>query len=212
MPKGLIRGRFITVEGGEGSGKSTLINRLKTYLSEQGPVIVTREPGGTPLGEEIRRLLLQNHTSAPISPMAELLLFLSARAQHLDELIRPALIQGKTVICDRFNDSTIAYQGTARNIDLREVQSLCDRVCGATTPDLTLLLDIDPRLGLKRARDSRTEMDRMEMEQLIFHEKVREAFRTLAASHPDRIVMLDASQPADQVFAQALQALRQKYA
>lgn len=202
-------GRFITVEGGEGSGKSTLIQRLKEHLIGKGiQVVITREPGGTPLGEAIRHLLLQNHTQVPIAPMAELLLFLSARAQHLDELIRPALKLGKTVICDRFNDSTIAYQGTARNLNLDEVASLCEKVCGATLPNLTLLLDIDPRLGLKRARSSRSEIDRMEMETLAFHDKVREAFCSLAAQHPDRIVRIDASQAPDQVFDEALKAIQ----
>lgn len=200
--------RFITVEGGEGSGKSTLIQRLKEHLAGQGvEVVVTREPGGTPLGEAIRHLLLQNHASMSIGPMAELLLFLSARAQHLEELIRPSLKQGKTVICDRFNDSTIAYQGTARNLDLKEVASLCKKVCGGTEPDLTLLLDIDPRVGLKRA-NSRSVSDRMEMETLDFHNKVREAFRTLANQHPDRIKILDASQTPDHVFSQALREVQ----
>lgn len=203
-----MSGRFITVEGGEGSGKSTLIQRLKEHLTGQGiEVVVTREPGGTPLGEAIRHLLLQNHSSMTIGPLAELLLFLSARAQHLDELIRPSLNQGKTVICDRFNDSTIAYQGTARNLNLQEVASLCDQVCAGTQPQLTLLLDIDPRIGLKRAK-SRSASDRMELETLTFHNKVREAFRNLAGQHSDRIVLLDASQSPDHVFAEALKALQ----
>lgn len=203
-----MSGRFITVEGGEGSGKSTLIQRLKDHLSGQGAeVIVTREPGGTPLGEAIRQLLLHSHSSMAIGPMAELLLFLAARAQHLEELIRPCLKLGKTVICDRFNDSTIAYQGTARNLNLQEVAALCEKICEGTQPHVTLLLDIDPRLGLKRA-SSRSTSDRMEMETLAFHDKVREAFRELASQHPGRIVLLDASQAPDQVVAQALKAIQ----
>ncbi len=204
----LRKHNFISIEGGEGSGKSTLIRRLQEHLNASGtPLVVTREPGGSPLGESIRTLLLQHDSSISIGPMAELLLFLSARAQHLDQLIRPALADGKVVICDRFNDSTIAYQGTARKLDLQKVETLCEMVCEGTLPTLTLFLDIDPLIGLKRAQASRETMDRMEKETLLFHEQVREAFRVLAERHPERIVTLNAGQSADQVFAEALQAM-----
>jgi dTMP kinase len=200
-----MTGRFITIEGGEGSGKSTLIQRLKSHLSQQGiPVVTTREPGGSALGEAIRDLLLHNKNGLSIGATAELLLFLAARAQHLEELIRPALARGKTVICDRFNDSTIAYQGAARNLEPSQIETLCSFVSGTTTPHLTLLLDIDPLIGLERAKKSRQSMDRLESEQIAFHNRVRDAFRTLAATHPERIILIDATLTPEKVFEKAL--------
>src|SRR6187431_1687241 len=149
------RGIFITIEGGEGAGKTTLIESLYQHLLGLGrEVLKTREPGGTPLGEEIRKILL--HSTGPVSPYAELSLFLASRAQHISELIAPALAAGKVVLCDRFNDSTIAYQGMARGLGMEEVAAVCRFICAGLEPQLTLYLDIDPAVGLSRAKKSRS--------------------------------------------------------
>lgn len=185
---------FITIEGGEGAGKSTLLEAMASRL---GDVVVTREPGGSSLSEGIRSLLLD--PSLPIVPKAETLLFLAARAQHIAECIAPALLEGKTVVCDRFHDSTIAYQGYGRGLGAELISSLCDLV-GEQKPDLTLLLDIDPEIGLKRAPSK----DRMELEDLEFHKRVRTGFLKLAEQNPDRIKVLDAMKPLDEILEQAL--------
>jgi dTMP kinase len=144
---------FITFEGGEGAGKTTLIDSIARQLAASHYYVVkTREPGGTHLGEHVRTLLLHDHTDQPLSSYAELFLFLAARAQQLDEVIRPALEERKIVLCDRFNDSTIAYQGIARGLGLEQVAELCGLVCRETQPHLTFYLDIDPSLGLARAK------------------------------------------------------------
>jgi len=201
------QGCFITLEGGEGAGKSTLMKSLAAYLSGHYSVLTTREPGGTPLGEQIRQLLL--NTSHPLAPKTELLLFLAARAQHIQEVIAPALAEGKAVICDRFNDSTIAYQGYARNLGVENVQKLCEFVCENVTPSLTFLLDVDPAKGLNRTRQAHKEsasqgnLDRIEAEALSFHERVQEGLHRLAHSNPQRIFVLDANRSPEQVFEQA---------
>ena len=193
---------FITVEGGEGAGKTTLIERLKAHLEAQGEqVITTREPGGCTLAEQIRTVILSN--TRKIDPVAETLLFLTARSEHIAEIIRPALDAGKTVICDRFNDSTIAYQGFARGLGLEKVEALCNAIPGNLTPDITFFLDIDPVEGLKRRRNLPDELDRIESEAIAFHRKVREGFLILAKSHP-RIHIIDATQSIDDVFSEAL--------
>lgn len=206
---------FITFEGGEGAGKSTLMKSLESELLCRGhEVLVTREPGGSQLGDQIRQLLL--HSASPIAPKAELLLFLASRAQHLEELIKPALAHGKIVLCDRFNDSTIAYQGMARGLGMQPVHRLCDFVCAETQPDLTFFLDISPEEGLRRRQQVNKEhvapgeFDRIEKEKLLFHQKVREGLQQLAEQHPERIVLLDAHQPINQVVAQAIEALDHK--
>lgn len=192
--------RFITIEGGEGAGKTTLINHIeKTLLSWGFSVVKTREPGGTVLGNEIRSWLLNHHQTIKISAKAELLMFLAARAQHIEEVIAPAIAEGKVVLCDRFNDSTIAYQGIGRNLGTDFVQDLCLSVCGATIPDLTIFLDVDPKLGLMRTKKTAKEnaaageVDRIEAEKIEFHQNVRKAFEQLALADPHRLVTLDAS-------------------
>lgn len=193
---------FITFEGGEGAGKTTLVQEISKALSSQGQtVLVTREPGGTPLGEEIRRLLLQ---PSPLSPYAELTLFLASRAQHIAEVIRPALHEKKIVLCDRFNDSTIAYQGAARGLGVEKVSAFCSFISEGLEPNLTFYLDLDPHIGLKRLQRSK---DRIEAEELEFHLTIRRAFHSLAALHPHRLKMLDASQPPEKVFADAMEYL-----
>ncbi len=198
--KGKMPARLITIEGGEGSGKSTLIEALHKAFPD---AIVTREPGGCALSEQIRELLLAP-SDTPIDTEAETLLFLAARAQHLHETILPALEAGKTVICDRFNDSTIAYQGYARGLDLDHVERLCNLACHDLQPDKTLLLDIEPALGLERAGRV-GDPDRMESETLDFHTRVNEGFRKIARRHSTRIRVLDATLPPDQIAEQALQ-------
>lgn len=199
---------FVTFEGGEGAGKTTLIRRLENELNQRRyPTLQTREPGGSPLGDKIRQLLLEEDSRTKIGPLAELLLFLAGRAQHLEEVVRPALAQGKTVLCDRFNDSSVAYQGIARGLGQTYVQNLCDQVCQSATPDLTFFLDLDPSVGMERAAKQQRVMDRLENEANGFHEKVRQGFFTLAYENPQRISIIDASESPDAVFKQAWQIL-----
>ena len=208
------KGCFITFEGGEGSGKTTLLNQIAHHLRAQGyEVVQTREPGGTSLGETIRQWLLHHSSSCKIGYQAELLLFLAARAQHIEEVIRPALEAGKIVLCDRFNDSTLAYQGVARQLDSQEVQELCHFVCGDVDPQLTFFLDVDPELGLIRSRHThkaeatKGSLDRIETEALAFHQQVRQAFQQLTVQYSQRIYRLDANQPQEKVFQAAIQKL-----
>lgn len=198
------RGRFITLEGGEGAGKSTLLESLCKELTARGQLVLkTREPGGSSLAEKIRQLLL--HAPGVIVPKAELLLFLAARAQHLQEKILPALAEGMTVICDRFSDSTIAYQAFARGLSLDEVETLDRIACGGLKPDRTLLLDIEPEEAFSRI--STRGRDRMEKEGTLFHKKVHEGFLYLAARDSERIVVIDARGSAADVLQAALAAL-----
>lgn len=202
---------FITFEGGEGAGKTTLIRRLEAELNKQNcPTVLTREPGGCSLGEQIRLLLLTHDHATPITPKAELLLFLAARAQHLEEVIRPALASGTSVLCDRFNDSSVAYQGIARGLGQDFVQKLCNQFCQNTQPNLTFFLDIDPEIGMNRARRTRRIIDRLENETVEFHEKVRQGFLKLAQENRNRIVVIDASLPFEQVFEKAWAILQQR--
>lgn len=208
------KGFFITLEGGEGSGKSTLLAQLTDEINKRGyEVVSTREPGGSSLGETVRQWLLHRNGSLHICNEAELLLFLAARAQHIEEVIRPALKAGKVVLCDRFNDSTIAYQGVARGMDLKHVRQLCHLVCQEIEPALTLFLDVDPMQGLLRTKRltkehaSSGEFDRIEAEKLEFHEKVREAFRAIAKREPFRVYRIDANLPQQHVFKEAVRAI-----
>lgn len=207
---------FITIEGGEGAGKTTLIEKLATVLESRGyDVVKTREPGGSRLSDQIRQWLLNRDADLPIGYKAELLLFLSARAQHLEELIKPALAQGKAVICDRFNDSTIVYQGLGRGLGLEYVKQLCDIVSENIVPNVTLFLDVEPQVGLMRTRNAskenarQGEVDRIEAERLDFHERVRQGFLTLAKREPERIHVLNANQSEDAVFRQAKQLIEE---
>jgi dTMP kinase len=200
------RGAFITFEGGEGAGKSTQIARLAATLRARSgrPVCVTREPGGSPRAEEIRTALLDG-VAKPYGPFAEALLFSAARIDHLDRLIRPALRRGETVLCDRFIDSTRAYQGAAGGLDPGLVDALERVVVGPTRPDLTLILDLAPEAGLARAagRGARTGQgaDRFEAEALDFHVRLREAFLAIARAEPERCAVIDASRDPDAVEA-----------
>lgn len=201
---------FISLEGIEGSGKSTVLHMLDQHLQAGGySVCVTREPGGCALGRGLRALLLDARTQG-LRNRAELFLFLADRAQHVGEVIRPALEAGQIVLCDRYVDSTIAYQGYGRGMDPDQLVAINTLATGGLMPDLTLLLDLDPATGIGRAGRRNEEADtvisegRFESESLRFHCRVRQGYLDLAAASPERMVVLDASRPAEEVFWQCL--------
>ena len=195
-----MTGRFITVEGTEGAGKTSNIAFLQARLEAVGKtVVLTREPGGTPLGEAIRDLLLTRRGDG-MAVDTELLLMFAARAEHIAQLIRPALARGEWVLCDRFTDATYAYQGGGRRIDIDRIAALEHWVQGNLRPDLTIVLDVPVEVGLARA-GRRSAPDRFEREQLAFHEAVRAAYRTIAAREPVRVQVVDAEQPLPRVQA-----------
>jgi dTMP kinase len=190
---------FITFEGIEGSGKSTHLRHLATHLRSVGrPVLETREPGGTPAGATIRRLLL-GEDAVPLTAMAELFLYCADRTQHVTELIRPALAAGRVVLCDRFSDSTIAYQGFGRGLDLSAIRALDERARAGLAPALTFLFDCPVAEGLRRVRERRGRGDRFERESEEFHERIRAGFQALAAAEPARFCVLDATQSIEHV-------------
>jgi len=198
-------GKFITFEGGEGSGKTTQSRLAADWLRERGiPHLVTAEPGGTPLGRRIREILL-NRKSCAIGAKAELLLFTAARAQHVRETILPALKAGQWVLCDRFTDATLAYQGFGRGLDVEFIRSLNDFSACSLKPDLTLLFDLPVKVGLarakKRAAGSRPEVaeDRFEQEKGTFHERIREGYLTLASAEPERFRIIDGAADIESV-------------
>lgn len=199
---------FITFEGGEGAGKTTLIERLKKLLEDEGhQVIVTREPGGSLLSEKIRDLILHHDKNIHLGSRSELLLFLAARAQHIEELILPALQAGKIVLCDRFNDSSIAYQGFARGLGMQIVETLSLFATQNLQPDLTFFLDLDPEIGIQRAILAGRTLDAIESQKNEFHAKVRQGFLDIAKKYPQRMKTLDASKTSDDVFNQAVSYL-----
>lgn len=186
------KGRFITIEGAEGAGKTTNIGFLETYLqSADIPYILTREPGGTPLAEEIREILLDKRDE-PVDEDCELLLVFAARAQHIHQKIIPTLETGTWVLCDRFTDATYAYQGGGRGLNQEKIRFLEQQVQQGLQPDLTILLDLPVEQGLERAR-SRAALDRFESEQIEFFRRVRQSYLSRAASHPERFRIIDAS-------------------
>ncbi len=197
------KGLFITFEGGDGAGKSTLIDELYSYLVGcRRNVIQTRAPGGTPVGAKIRQLLLHTH-DGPIGERCELLLFLADRAQHVEELIRPALQEGKIVLCDRFNDSTVAYQAQGRGLTAEWVDALCRFACDDLKPDLTFYLDLDPSVGLERVKKAGVAKDRIESETLQFHQSIRRAFQEIVQKEPKRCILIDASHTKEEIFNRA---------
>lgn len=205
------RGMFITIEGGEGSGKTTLISSMTEKLKQAGlEAMVTREPGGIPIAEAIRNVLLSRENTA-MDARTEALLYAAARRQHLAEKVIPALERGTTVICDRFVDSSLAYQGHARGLGIEEVAEINRFATDGWEPDLTLYLDIDPEAGLARisANGSR-EVNRLDVESLAFHRRVREGYQLVAARNSKRIVTLDAMRPADEVAGEAWAILAAK--
>ena len=183
---------FVAFEGGEGAGKSTQVKLLATWLTSIGrEVVVTREPGGTTLGERIRAMLLDVATGG-IDARTEALLYAADRAEHVSSVIRPALSRGAVVVTDRYVDSSIAYQGAGRELAAPDVVALSEWATDGLRPDLTVVLDIDPQLGLRRVHES---WDRLEQEPLAFHERVRESFLHLAAEDPRRYLVVDATEP-----------------
>lgn len=209
---------LITFEGGEGAGKSTLVDALYEWLKGQGiPVMKTREPGGTELGNRIRELLLNGKNGLHIAPSAELLLMLAARAQHIEEVIQPALERGILVLCDRFNDSTIAYQGAGRGLGMDYVEEMCRMTCHQTLPSLTLYLDLSVDEGFARIKklekidSAKGSGDRFESERETFHHKVRDAFLLLIEQEPERFHVIDASQSKEAVFKEALNIIESRY-
>ena len=191
------RGIFITFEGIEGSGKTTQAERLATAL---GPdVVLTREPGGTHISEQIRDIFL---TADAITPMTELLLIAAARTQHVDERIRPALHANRTVICDRFIDASVAYQGYRGGIDLSFIHQLNHIATGGLTPDITFILDLPPEIGLSRQEQGAVVRDRLDKESLESHRKVREGYLSVANANPHRIKLIDATQSPDAIHAE----------
>ena len=197
-------GLFVVFEGGEGAGKTTQIDRLAKHLRGQlREVLVTREPGATPVGERIRRLLLETHAgedsplaAVGLAPRAEALLYAADRAHHVTSVVRPALERGEVVISDRYIDSSLAYQGAGRTLDSDEVAWLSSWATGGLKPDLTVLLDIDPRIGLDRVAGRGIGRDRLESEAISFHDRVRHAFLALAQAEPKRYLCLLYTSPS----------------
>jgi len=199
-----VSGLFITIEGIEGSGKSSQVSNIIGYLEELSfPCLATREPGGTQIADEIRSLLLESKEE-DIEPLTELLLYNAARAQHVSQVIWPALKDGTTVLCDRFCDATVAYQAYGRGLPLSQVIEINGLVCQGLKPDLTILLDCEVTLGLERSlqrlHKEQSLEDRFEKEDLDFHQRVRKGYLELAEHQRDRIVVIDAAQNTDQVF------------
>lgn len=201
-----MSGYFITFEGGEGSGKTTQIALLREKLAAQGlNVLVTREPGGTPLGDSVRALLMDRRSQ--IVPTAEVLLFSASRAQLVEEVIRPHLDGGGIVICDRYADSTYAYQGYGRGLDLAVLRQLTRITTGGLIPDLTVYLAIEAAIGLAR-RDKAGDLTRLDALDLSFHQRVQDGYKALIAESPQRWAMVDADQPTEQVFAAVWEIVR----
>jgi len=205
-----MTGLFITLEGGEGSGKSTQAKLLSEHFAAQGrKCILTREPGGCPQADAIRALLLTGSVDK-WHPVAETLLFQAARVEHAERVITPALERGETVLCDRFLDSTIVYQGIGKGLGADYIRELHRLTLGALAPSLTLLLDIDPAIGLKRARNRAGEETRFEHMDMAFHQRVREGFLALAKAEPERFAVIDASRGVEEVRQTVLEAIERR--
>ncbi|NPV60251.1 MAG: dTMP kinase [Actinobacteria bacterium] len=201
------RSLFITFEGVEGSGKTTQMNMLHAHLLRMKvDVVATHEPGGTRIGEEIRRIIL-DPAFKEMHPMTETILYAADRAQHFYEVIKPALDQGKVVLCDRYIDSTLAYQGVARRIGMEGVQNLNEWVTDDHYPDVTFLLEIPFRVGLKRLMERKRVLDRIESEAQAFHEQVQEAYKTLAKFYPHRIVVLNGVDKPENIHHRVMQVV-----
>mgnify|MGYP001039322588 FL=1 len=213
---GRKRGVFITLEGPDGSGKSTQVSLLTEHLRARGiEPVVTREPGGTRTGELIREILQHDRTEEPLAPETETFLFLAARAQLVRAVIRPALVEGRWVLCDRFMDSTVAYQGYGRGLGPDLIEPMNALAVGETVPDLTILLDLDPAIGLERIghrnRAIGRQADRLERETLAFHERLREGYLALAARFPERIRLVDARPEPREVFLRIWSLLEERF-
>jgi len=211
----MTSGYFLAIEGVEGSGKSTQAERLAAWLRERRKsVVLTKEPGGTPLSDRIRAILLDPR-EAGMDGLTELFLYAASRRQHVVDVIRPALDRGAVVLCDRFTDATLAYQGFGRALDLDRLRDLNDWATGGLKPDLTIVFDLAEAAGLERARARNASKDleresRLEGEDMSFHRRVREGYLTLATAEPDRFAVLDASGTIDDVFARLIEALAER--
>jgi len=204
----MSKGYFVTFEGGEGSGKSTAIKTVSKALSEQGvDYILTREPGGTPISEEIRNVILNKKNTA-MDPRTEALLYAASRRQHVVEKILPAMAKGQLVLCDRYLDSSLAYQGGARGLGIDNVLNVNMYATEGLMPNLTILFDIDPELGLKRINSNAgREVNRLDLERLEFHKTVRKGFQELVSRFPERFLVIDASKSQEEVARIALEAI-----
>ena len=200
---------FITFEGGEGSGKSSALKLLDARLRQDGyQTVLTREPGGTEIAEQIRNVILDK-ANTKMDARTEALLYAASRRQHLVEKVWPAIAEGKVVLCDRYLDSSLAYQGGARGLGIDNVLNINMFATEGTFPDLTLLFDIEPELGLERiAKNANREVNRLDLEKIEFHHGVRKTFLSLAARYPERYVIIDASKPLDQVVEDAYNAIK----
>jgi dTMP kinase len=188
-----MKGKLIVFEGVEGCGKTTQMQLSSQWLESQGlSVVLTREPGGTELGKDLRRLLLEKSEDKPVGEVTELLLYAADRAQHIEQEIKPSLAQGKYILCDRYTDSTIAYQGYGRGLNMSLIQQLNYIATGGLQSDLTIWLDVDVEVGLARKR-GQSQLDRIEAEKIDFHHRVQQGYTELAANYPDRIVRIDGS-------------------
>jgi len=206
MQKSLKKGLFITFEGGEGCGKTTLIDSIEKALKKNFQIIKTKEPGSTVLGDKIRKILLSKKGKFKISNFAELCLYLSSRAQHIEEVILPGIEEKKIILCDRFNDSTIAYQGYARELGFGKVENFCNFVSQNLKPDITIYLDIDPKIGLKRLKS----FDRLESEDISFHLRVKKAFEMLIEKEKDRFFIVNGEKSKKEVFEKTFKFLLEK--
>ncbi|WP_338553786.1 dTMP kinase [Paenibacillus sp. KS-LC4] len=205
------KGIFITIEGGEGAGKTTLIEQLAHKMQQQGKaVLTTREPGGIPIAEKIRSVILdRNHTA--MDARTEALLYAASRRQHLVEKVMPALTAGQLVICDRFVDSSLAYQGHARGLGMEEVWSINQFAIEGAMPQLTIYMDVTPEVGLARIGQSdEREVNRLDLEEIAFHERVREGYFILLEKFPERMVRVDANQEPDSVLKDVLAAIESR--
>ena len=202
---------FVTFEGGEGSGKSTVLKQVNEILLSEGhSTLLTREPGGTPISEQIRNVILDKANTS-MDPRTEALLYAASRRQHLVEKIWPALKEGKIVLCDRFLDSSLAYQGGARGLGMDEILEVNRYATEGQFPDITLFFDLDPSIGLQRiAANAGREVNRLDLERMTFHEKVRASFQKLASLYPERYVTIDASQPLEKVVEDSIKAIKAK--
>lgn len=198
-----MRGKFITIEGTDGSGKSTQIELLMDYLRKKGAdVIFTREPGGTQISEKIREIILDVDNSE-MTGITEALLYAAARSQHVEEKIIPALEAGKIIICDRFVDSSIAYQGAARGLGAEKIMGINEAALHGIMPDMTLFFDLSPEKGILRKKNERA-LDRLEKEKMDFHEKVYEGYKNLCKKYPERIKPIDADRSIDEVHSEVI--------
>lgn len=205
-----MEGIFITMEGPDGSGKTTQIDLLKKYLEHKGyDIVIAREPGGTTIGEAIRKIIL-NPDYKEMGHMTELLLYASARAQLVNQVIKPALAEGKAVICDRFVESSAVYQGIGRGLGVDTVYEVNNFALGDVKPKLTIFMDLDAEDGIKRKK-KQAELDRMEQEDLSFHKRVVEGYRQLAKLYPERIVPINATLPIDEIHSMIVQEVEQRF-